>query len=172
MTRNEQLAYKQRWATQTLVHVPTGRVVWPPAWDEWPHGQEWVTMLEHRLGRLTVARAKKPDDYAMRGQLAVASKVRNPVVYVYQEEPTGFLKIGKSQNAHDAKNRKHNTWNCRRVAFVGLLQGDETEAMVHEAIGPWRVNMGGGTEWFHPNPRVLEYLAKRGVDVESRGGEK
>ena len=84
-----------------------------------------------------------------RGHIYIAAE-GNPV-HGY----TGFYKVGGTGMTRNRRRSRLNTGNPRRLTmldFTEVEQTRNTERAIHDALDHWRVNYGGGREWYRVPP--------------------
>ena len=76
---------------------------------------------------------------------------------------TGFYKVGGTGKTRKERRSKLNTGNPRRLIMVDFTEVEhtrDTEKAVHKALALWKVNYGGGKEWYRVPVNQLKSLTK------------
>jgi hypothetical protein len=76
-------------------------------------------------------------------------------IYFYTDGDA--IKVGESCN-EIRRGKELQTGNPRPLHLLGVIETEiETEAGIKRCLRMWRCD--GGTEWFHPTPEVVEFVA-------------
>jgi cell division FtsZ-interacting protein ZapD len=76
-------------------------------------------------------------------------------VYGLEEEGSGYIKQGSTAQEMSLRLHDHQFANPRRLIIVGHRVGSRVqEGKILKLLRPWRLNLGGGRDWFDLPPDV------------------
>jgi len=88
-------------------------------------------------------------------------------VYLLQEidfdgiSPTGLYQIGQTSKNAESRKRQYKAGNARRLDTLHTIQvedAQEVETELHRRLADYRVNHGGGDEWFNFRGFDIAYI--------------
>ena len=79
-------------------------------------------------------------------------------VYVLEEDLSFYWKWGSTVQKMLLRRHDHQFANPRKLEIIGTASGTyQDENLILSIFRPWRVDLGGGRDWFDP-PRAMKDL--------------
>jgi len=105
--------------------------------------------------------------------MQVLSGLQANRIYLIRVEDTDYYKVGHPQNPH-SRISDLQTGNPRKLIYLCSVQENEStdEKKVHQHLADYRVELGGGTEWFKIPEGEMEVVYETIRDINSAEFER